>query len=54
MTPHNSTQDSLTGIQINCRSINNKLGNLKILIHTQNPDYVALSETWITHHSPKF
>ena len=56
MTDQNQTNadGDLTGIQINCRSVNNKLGNLKLLIYTHKPDFVAFSETWITHHSPQF
>ena len=57
MTPNSQNPNignNLTGIQLNCRSVNSKLGNLKLLIYTQNPEFVAFSETWITHHAPKF
>ena len=43
----------LTGVQLNCQSLNNKLFDIKLLIHVLRPDFVALSETWVTRHVPK-
>ena len=45
---------SITGIQLNCQSLNNKLFDVKLMIHVLKPDFVALSETWISRHIPKF
>jgi len=47
---------NLTGIQINCRSLNNKLGELKLMLYSRKPSFMALSETWITKakFQPKF
>ena len=41
---------------MNCRSINNKLGEIKLKLYTSKPDYLALCETWITNqrYEPKF
>ena len=44
-------------IALNCRSLNNKLGEIKLLIYTQKPDIVAFTETWLADNSrynPKF
>ena len=44
-------------IALNCRSLNNKLGEIKLLIYTQKPDIVAFTETWLVDNSrykPKF
>lgn len=52
----NNSDSGITGIQINCRSINNKLGDLKLLLYLKKPDFMALSETWIsnTKYEPRF
>ena len=42
-----NNNNELVGIQINCRSINTKLGALKCLIYKTRPDFVLLSETWL-------
>ena len=39
---------SLKGILINARSINNKLSNLKALLHIEKPDLLAVTETWLS------
>ena len=44
----------LSLIQLNCRSLNNKLGEIKLLLYTLKPDLLALSETWITNCEPRF
>lgn len=44
----------LSGIQLNCRSVNNKLGEIKLLLYSEKPEFLALSETWITKYEPKF
>ena len=47
----------LVGMQLNCRSINTGLSQLKLLIYYLKPDYVALCETWLNKNSknlPKF
>ena len=41
-------------IEINSRSINNKLGTLKLMLYTNKPDLMAVCETWIKFHAPKF
>ena len=48
---------SIQGIQLNCRSINTKLVETKLLIYQSKPDFVALCETWITSNTkyvPRF
>ena len=47
----------MTGVQLNCRGVNARLGELKLLIYTKKPDFVALSETFLNSHSkniPRF
>ena len=41
---------------MNCRSLNNKLGEVKLKLYTVKPDFLALCETWITNKKfePKF
>ena len=46
-----SINNKLSGIQLNCRSLNNKLVPIKLLIYNSKPDIVAFSETWINHNS---
>ena len=49
--------DNITIIGLNCRSISNKLGEIKLLIYTQKPEIVAFTETWLannTKYLPKF
>ena len=48
---------NLVGIQLNCRSINTGLGELKMLIYSEKPDFVLLSETWLNNNTkflPRF
>ena len=45
---------NLIGIQLNCRSLNNKLGDVKLLVYVQKPDYVLFSETWIASNKGNF
>ena len=48
----NSTQtsnNSLTLLHLNCRSISNKL-----MLYAQKPDLLCVSETWLKHKEPKF
>ena len=49
-----SSTGNLLGLQLNCRSIRNKLGELKILVYTRKPDFMAFCETWLNRHAPKF
>ena len=47
----------LKGIQINTRSVNTGLAELKMLIYKEKPDFVAMCETWLNSNSrniPKF
>ena len=46
--------DNLSLIQLNCRGINSKLGDIKIMIYTQKPQVVAFCETWLDKYVPKF
>ena len=41
-------------IQLNCRSISNKLGDIKLMVYTQKPHVVVLSETWLSKYFPRF
>ena len=52
--PRPESRMEINGMQLNCQSINNKLGDLKLLIGHLKPDFVAFSETWITCNSPSF
>ena len=59
MTSPSNTPEGhcLTGIQLNCRSVNTGLAELKLLIYRIKPDFVLLCETWLNNHSkniPKF
>ena len=49
-------KNNLDIVQLNCKSIRSKLGEIKILVYTSKPDIIALSETWITDHkyTPRF
>ena len=47
-------KNDLKCIMLNCRSINNKLADVKLLVYTENPDLVAFSETWIKKYTPNF
>ena len=52
-----ASQNNNTGlsiVQLNCRSLNNKLGEIKLLLYTLKPDILALSETWVTNCEPRF
>ena len=44
----------LTGFFLNCQSISNKLGAVKLLIYQSRPDFVAFNETWLKKNEPKF
>lgn len=48
------TNGSLMLVQFNCRSLNAKLGEVKLFLYTQKPDIMCLSETWIRRHEPRF
>lgn len=39
---------------LNCRSLCNKLGEVKSLIYQSNPDVFCFGETWISRFEPKF
>ena len=39
---------------LNCRSINNKLGEIKLMLYTRKPDIFCFTETWISRFEPKF
>ena len=39
---------------LNCHSINNKLGEIKLLLYTRKPDIFCFTETWINRFEPKF
>ena len=39
---------------INCHSINNKLGEIKLMLYTRKPDIFCFTETWISRFEPKF
>ena len=49
-----SNLPSIHGIQLNCQSINSKTYEIRALLDSLNPHFCAFSETWITHHAPKF
>lgn len=38
---------NLSIVQWNCRSLNNKLTELHLLIDEEKPDIIALNETWL-------
>ena len=46
--------NQLSIIQLNCRSINCKLGEIKLMIYTRKPCIVAFCETWLDKFIPKF
>lgn len=46
--------NKLIGIQLNCHSLTNKLSEIKLMLYTKKPEFMALSETWIANHVPKF
>ena len=39
---------------LNCRSINNKLGEIKLMLYTRKPDIFCFTETWISRFEQKF
>ena len=43
-------------IILNCKSLNSKLGEVKLLAYTEKPDIICLSETWLknSQYNPKF
>ena len=47
-------QSSIRGVQLNCRSINNKSYEIQAILDDFQLHFAALCETWITFHSPKF
>ena len=49
MNNNKNNNNALETIQLNCKSLNTKLGEVKLLIYANKPDIVALSETWITN-----
>ena len=40
--------------QLNSRSVNSKLGELKLMAYTKKPHVIAFSETWLNKCVPKF
>ena len=48
--------NTLSVIILNCRSLNSKLGDIKLLLYTEKADIMCLSETWLkeTQYNPKF
>ena len=52
----NYMHSQLTGIQLNCQSLNTKLSSIKILVYKEKPDFIAFSETWLggAKNTPKF
>ena len=46
--------NNLSIVQLNCRSIVCKLGDIKLLVYTQKPHIVAFSETWLQNRVPNF
>ena len=52
----NQLHSQLTGIQLNCQSLNTKLSSIKILVYKEKPDFIAFSETWLggAKNTPKF
>ena len=42
------------GIFLNCQSLNNKLGEIKLLVYKEKPDFMAFNETWLNKYHPKF
>ena len=47
-------KNSFSLIQLNCRSIRNKLGEIKLMVYAKKPHVVVLSETWLTKYIPRF
>ena len=39
---------------LNCHSINNKLGEIKLMLYTRKPDIFCFTETWMSRFEPKF
>ena len=39
---------------LNARGISNKLGEIKLMMYTQKPDILCITETWLSKHEPKF
>ena len=39
---------------LNCCSITNKLGEIKLMLYTRMPDIFSFTETWISRFEPKF
>ena len=50
---YQNNNPGLSIVQLNCRSVNNNLGEIKLLLYTLKPDILALSETWITNCEPR-
>ena len=49
-----SMKNNISIYLLNCRSINNKLGEIKLLLYTRKPDIFCFNETWINRFEPKF
>ena len=45
---------SYTLFLLNCRNINNKLGDIKLMVYTGSPEIVAFNDTWLSKYMPKF
>ena len=46
--------EKLSIIMLNCRSLNNKLGEIKLMLYTKKPDLLCLTETQVKKYEPKF
>ena len=49
-----ANREELCGVQLNCRSVFSNLIEIKLLVYSRKPDFVALSETWVRDKGPKF
>ena len=49
-----SSNVNMTVVALNCRSIKNKLGEIKLLIYSQKPEVVAFTETWLTEDDDRY
>ena len=50
----NTVNTSLVALLLNARSINNKLGEIKMMIYCAKPEIVCFNETWLDKHTPTF
>ena len=49
-------QNNLNVYILNCKSIRNKLGEIKLMLYRKKPEVLCVTETWITNkrYEPKF